>query len=85
MVKYDLSPAVKILYQLPTEMSFSLVSVASRVVNPKHEELRPALCSELYQLHRKLWVYEMSNNWNVLTQFYCTLLYTQLYADIHNC
>jgi len=28
---------------------------------------------ELYYLHRKLWVYKMSNNWTVLTQFYCNL------------
>jgi len=61
------------------------VSVASRVVNPKHDELRPAVCKELHQLHRKLRVYKMSNSWKVLTQFYRTLLYTQLHAHIQNC
>lgn len=35
-------------------VSASRVSVASRVVNPKHDELRPAESKELYQLHRKL-------------------------------
>jgi len=83
--KYELGPAVKKLYQLRPELSASCVSVASRVVNPKHDELRPAVNKEFYQLHRKLWVYKMSNNWKVLTQFYCTLHYTQLYAQIQNC
>ena len=54
----------------------AVVSVASRVVNPKHDDLRPAVSKELHQLHRKIWVYKMSNDWKVLTQFYCTLLYT---------
>jgi hypothetical protein len=54
-----------------------IVSVASRVVNPKHDELRPAVSKELHQLHRKIWAYKMSKSWKVLTQFYCTLLYTQ--------
>ena len=62
-----------------------IVSVASRVVNPKYDKLRPAVSKKFYQLHRKIWVYKMSNNWKVLTQFYCTLLYTQLYAHIQNC
>ena len=83
--KYVLRPAVKIFYQLRPEVSASRVSVASRVVNPKHDELHPAISKELYQLHRKIWVYKMSNNWKVLTQCYCTLLYTQLYAHIQNC
>ena len=48
-------------------------------------ELRPAVSKELHQLHRKIGVYKMSNNWKVLTQCYCTLLYTQLYAQIQNC
>jgi hypothetical protein len=72
------------LYQLHPEVSASRVSVASRVVNPKHDELHPAVSKELYQLHRKIWVYKMSNNWKFLTQFYCTLLSTQLYAHIEN-
>ena len=69
---------VKKLYQLRPKVSISRVPVASRVVKPKLDELRPAVSKELYQLHRKIRVYKMSNNWNVLTQFYCTLLYTQL-------
>jgi hypothetical protein len=62
-----------------------IVSVASRFVNPKYDELRPAVSNELHQLHRKVGVYKMSNNCKVLTQFYCTLLYIQLYAHIQNC
>jgi hypothetical protein len=62
-----------------------IVSVASRVVNPKHDELHPVVSKELYQLHRKIWMYKMSNKWKVLTQLYCTLLYTQLYAHTQNC
>jgi hypothetical protein len=48
--KYGLRPAVKKLYQLPA----SRVLVASRFVNPKHDELRPAVSKELNQLHRKI-------------------------------
>ena len=73
--KYELRAAVKKLYQLRPQVSSSRVSVAFRVVNPKHDELHPAVSKELYQLHRKIWVYKMSNKWKVLTQFYCTLLY----------
>jgi len=80
-----LCPAVKKLYQLRPKVSASRVSVASRVVNPKHDELRPAVSEELHHLHRKIGVYKMSNNWKVLTRFYCTLLYTQLYVHIQNC
>ena len=83
--KYELRAAVKKLYQLSPKASASRVSVASPVVNPKHDELRPAVSKELYQLHRKIWVYQMSNNWKVLTQFYCTLLCTQLCAHVQNC
>jgi len=83
--KYELRSAVKKLYQLRPEVSASRVSVASRVVNPKHEEMRPAVSKELYQLRRNIWVYKMSNNQEVLTQFYCTLLYTQLYGHTQNC
>ena len=54
--KDEFRPAVKKLYQLRPEVSASCVSVASRVVNPKHDELRPAVSKELYQLHRKIWV-----------------------------
>jgi len=43
-----LRPAFKKLYQLRPKVSASRVSVASRVVNPKHEELRPAISKELY-------------------------------------
>jgi len=52
--------------------------VASRVVNPRHDELRPAVTKELHQLHRKIWAYKMSNNWKVLTHF----LYFTLYSII---
>ena len=51
---------------------------------PQAYELRPAVSKELHQVHRKIGVYKMSNSWRVLTQFYCTLLYTQLYAHIQN-
>jgi len=50
-----------------------IVSVASRVVNFELDELSPASNKELCQLQRKIWAYKMSNNWKVLTQFYCTL------------
>jgi len=87
--KYELRTAVKKLYQLRPKVSASRVSVASRDVNPKHYELRPALSKELYQLHRNIWVYKMSSNWKVLTQFYCTLYIiictrTELLKDIDN-
>jgi hypothetical protein len=78
MGKYELPPAVKKLYQLRSKMSASRASVASRVVNPKHDELRPAVSKELHELHRKIGAYKMSDNWKVLTQFYFTLLCTQL-------
>jgi hypothetical protein len=55
----------------------SRVSVASRFVKAKHDDLSPAVNKEFYQLHRTLWVYKISNNWEVLTQFYCTLICTQ--------
>ena len=48
------------------------------VNNLKHDELRPAVSKELYQLHRKLWVYKMSNIWKVLT----VLLYFTVYTTI---
>jgi hypothetical protein len=35
-----------------------------------------------YDTQRQIWVYRMSSNLNVLTQFNCTL---QLYAHIQNC
>jgi hypothetical protein len=76
--KYELGPAVKKLYQLRPKVSASRVSVASRVVNPTHDELRPAVSKELHQLHRKLGMYEMSNSWKVLT----VLLYFTLYTII---
>jgi len=61
--KYELRPAVKNLYQLRPKVSVSRVSVAYRVVNLKRDELLPEDSKELYQLHRKIWVYKMSNNW----------------------
>jgi len=48
--KYELRPEVKKLYQLRPEVTASSVSVATRVVNPKHDELRPVVSKELYQL-----------------------------------
>ena len=51
--KYELRPAVKKLYQLRLKVSVSRVSVAPRVVNPKLDELRPAVSKELYQLRPK--------------------------------
>jgi hypothetical protein len=71
--KYDLRPAIKNVYQLRPKVSALRVSIASRVVNSRHEELCPAVIKELYQLHPKTWVYKMSNNLKVLTEFYCTL------------
>ena len=67
------------VYQLCPEVSASRVSVASRVVNPKHDELRPAVSKELYQFHRKIRVYKMSSNWKVL---YSVLLYFTSYTII---
>ena len=40
----------------------------------------PSRQPHAYELHGKIWVYIMSNSLKILTQFYCTLLYTQLYA-----
>jgi len=77
--KYELPPAVKKLYQLRPKVTASSASVASRVVNC------PAVSKELHQVHRKTGVYRMCSNWKVLTQCYCTLLYTKLYAHIQNC
>jgi hypothetical protein len=45
---YELRPAVKKLYELRPKVSEWCVSVTSRVVNPKHDELRPAVSNELY-------------------------------------
>jgi hypothetical protein len=81
------------VYQLRPEVSTSRVSVASQGVHftcyqlhPElSTELRPAVRKELHQLHRKILVYKMPNSWKVLTQFYCTLLYTQLHANTENC
>ena len=52
--KYGVRSAVKKLYQLRPKVSASRVPVASRVVNPKHDELRPAVSKEFYQLRPKL-------------------------------
>ena len=77
--KYEFRPAVKKLNQLRPDVSASCVSVASRVVNPKHDKLHPAISKEVYQFHRKRWVYKMSSNWKVL---YSVLLYFILYTII---
>jgi hypothetical protein len=42
-----LRPAVKELYQLRPKVSEWHVSVACRVVSPKHDELCPAISKEL--------------------------------------
>ena len=52
--KYELRPAVKKLYQLRSKVSASRVFVASRVVNPKHDQLRLAVSEELYHLRPKV-------------------------------
>ena len=46
--------AVKKLYQLRPKVPASRVSVASLVVNPKHDKLRPAVVKELYQFRPKV-------------------------------
>jgi hypothetical protein len=57
---------------------------------PQHAQLRPAVSKELYHLHRKMWVYKMSNNWKVLTVLLyftlCTIVWThtELLNDIDN-
>jgi hypothetical protein len=84
-----LRPAAKKLYQLRPKVPASRVSIESRVVNPKHDELRPAISKELYQLHRKIGVYKISKNWKVLIHFYCTLYtiictHAELLNDIDN-
>ena len=73
-------PAVKKWCQVRPKVTASSVSVASRVANPKREDLLPAVSrsKELNQLHRKIWVYKMSSNWKVLT----VLLYFTLYTII---
>ena len=73
-------PSVRKLYQFHSKVSASRVSVASRAVNPKHDELRLVVSKELHQLHQKLWVYKMSNNWKVLTQFQYTLRYNYMHT-----
>jgi hypothetical protein len=55
-----------------------IVSVASRVVNRKHDELRPAVGKESHQFNRKIRVYKLSNGWKVLT----VLLYFALHSII---
>jgi hypothetical protein len=51
---YKLRPSVKKLYHLRPKVSEWSVSVASRVVNPKHDELRPALSKELHHYTYKM-------------------------------
>jgi len=49
------------------------VSVASRFVSSKHDELRPAVSKELYQLHRKIIgvqnVQQLEGSYTVLLYF----------------
>jgi hypothetical protein len=42
-------PRLRNLYELRPKVSASSVLVASRVVNPAHDELRPAVSKEVYQ------------------------------------
>ena len=75
-------------FQLRPKFSASRESVASRVVNPKHDELRPAVGKELYQLHRKYGCTKCPTIGRFL-QFYCTLYkiicpHTELLNDIDN-
>jgi hypothetical protein len=51
--KYGLRPAVRKCYHLRLKLPASCVSVASRVVNPKREDLGPALSKELAQYFRE--------------------------------
>ena len=48
--KYEFRPAVKKFVSVAPQGVCLRVSVASRVVNPSHDELRPAVSKELYQL-----------------------------------
>jgi len=45
----------------------------------------PSRQSQAYELHQNIWVYKVLSNLNVLRQFYCTWIYTQLYGHIQNC
>jgi hypothetical protein len=67
----ELRPAVsKELYQLRPK-----VSASCRV---------PSRQPHAYELYIKIWVYKMSNNLKVLTQFYCTVRYfTHDYMGTH--
>jgi hypothetical protein len=47
-------PRLRNLCELRPKVSASSVRVASRVVNPTHDELRPAISKELYQLRPTL-------------------------------
>jgi len=78
---YDLRPAVKKMYQFRHKVSASRVSVASRVVIPKHDELRPAVGKELYHLNREIWVYKSPTTGKFLHSF--IVLYTQLIICTH--
>jgi hypothetical protein len=57
---------------------------------PQHAQLRTAVSKELYQLHRKICVYKMSNNWKVLTvllyftSYTIVWTHTELLNDIDN-
>ena len=51
-----MGPAVKKLYQLRPKVSASRVSVESRIVNPKHEELRPAVNKDFASVASKYMV-----------------------------
>jgi hypothetical protein len=58
------------------------LSVASQGVCFMRIFCVPSRQTDANELQRKIWVYKMSSNLNVLTRFYCTL---QLYTHIQNC
>jgi hypothetical protein len=71
--KYELRPAVKKLYQLRPELSTpNMTSCAPRLVRNYISCIKICGCTKCPTIGRFL-------------QFYCTLLYTQLYAHIQNC
>jgi len=84
MGKYELRPTVKLLYQLRPEVSALLVSVAHRIVNPKHDELCPTVSGNCISCIESYGNTKCPTN-GIFLQFYCTLLYTLLHANIQNC
>ena len=80
--KYELRPAVKKLYQLRPNVSTSRESVASRVINFKHDELRPAVNKEFASVASKDMgvqnVQQLECSYTVLLYFnLCTIICTR--------